>query len=145
MFGNRGCVTPTPELSERDRCVISELRELEDEARCSVNPEATRLGDAAMALVDRLAMLDVIPLRSEGEGGCIGYLGPELALRSAPDLSAPETGTLLFAQNILFSHAAEDGWEYVLVTESTSWQVLRHGWVPLLDLGSGTLCRSVAG
>ncbi len=131
LFDNADC-TGSEALSSRDAAAVAQIRELERWLGCAVNTDARRLEhQEALAYLRGIA---VLPVPVEGESGCIGYLGPDLPLLTAPGRKAgPMLGVLRRGADISFGFLDEGAWAFVAVHPrgwaTTSAGQVSHGWV----------------
>ncbi|WP_161862185.1 DUF4453 domain-containing protein [Algicella marina] len=109
VFDNRDCTDNVPRVSESLVDHIARIRDREAELRCSVNTNRTEL-DVPM-LARRLELM-VQPLMSETESLCIGYIGPSVPLRTAPETDAVVIGNIEPGDSVLSAHEDMDGWAF---------------------------------
>ena len=113
LFDNADCTTTTPELPAGLAAQVAQIRALEADYGCAVDTARRALGDL-QAVTPYRTMWD-IPVRDWGESGCIGYRGPEVALRLGAREDAPVIGRIQPGMSIGFGHLGRDGFDYVTV------------------------------
>lgn len=141
-FDNTGCTGSDVTLSERDRAALDHILDLEEALDCAIDSSAPRLEH--LAHFEHLRNADVVPAPVEHESGCIGYTGPVLPLRAAPQADARVIGELRPGDNVGFIFLNEGIWDYVLINDPDDMSTLRDaGWAPV---GLGRIeCEMYAG
>ena len=113
IFDNSSCTTKEPVLSRATETQIAEIIKLEQGAGggfydvCNVDTSKKSLGLEAM---DLRKQLDFQPATDGGTGICIGYLGTDIPLYSAPWVSCPQYRS---GPSWRFNHARPPGLEWL--------------------------------
>ncbi|SIO29589.1 DUF4453 domain-containing protein [Vannielia litorea] len=140
VFGNDGCTTKTPDLSAAQAARLERMTTAED--GCVVDSNRTSLDIPDLDIRRRLA---VLPIRSDGESGCIGWKGGPVALRTGTSQAAEPLFTLAPGDVVLFSHEVEPAggqtWDYVQVYDEGV--LLKAGWT-VIEVSPAT-CEGLAG
>lgn len=140
VFGNDGCTTKTPDLSAEQAARLDRVKAAEQ--GCVVDSGRTSLDIPDLDIRRRLS---VLPIRAEGESGCIGWKGGPVGLREGTSLSAGTLFTLAPGDVVLFSHETEQAegqvWDYVQVFDDG---VLRKAGWTVIDWGPD-VCEQLAG
>lgn len=143
IFDNSDCTGTDIVLSPRDREAVALIREMERWLECDMDTSVQTL--ATLPELDHLRRFALLPIPVDAASGCIGYLGPELPLLTAPGAyGGPVMGYLSRESSILFDFLPENGWEFVTVYPY-GWDGPRgpSGWV---DMGrQQPQCRQFAG
>lgn len=143
VFDNSDCIGTDVALSPRDREAVALIREMEDFLDCDMDTSVQHL--QMIHEFDHLRRFALLPIPVDAASGCIGYLGPELPLLTAPnDYDGPIMGHTTRDSSILFDFLPEDGWEFVTVFPN-GWEGPEgpSGWV---EMGrSMPECRQYAG
>ena len=141
MFDNAGCTGTQPQLTAYDRAVVAMIREAEQNTGCAVDTTSRALDlDSA----PYLRALERLPARSEYESACVGWRGPSLTLRSAPDPAAPSWEVDATGLMILWQYdypPVGDGWQVLSVMDDGALVALGWSVTPIHD----DLCDSMAG
>lgn len=137
-FDNAGCAGKSVELTRSEQKLVDQIRRTEKELSCKVDTKASRLsfGDKKW----RWMMRD-LPVASEFESGCFGWLDPETPLYVARSRNAPVASTIRRGDNLLYSHEHVDDWDYVLILRND--EVIGAGW--LGDKTNEKSCEGWAG
>ncbi len=140
IFGNDGCTTKTPDLSDAQKARLERVKAMEE--GCVVNSNRTSLDIPDLDIRRRLSIL---PVRSEGESGCIGWKGGPVGLRSGTSLAADTLFSLEPGDVVLFSHETEQAegqvWDYVQVFDDGVFR--KAGWT-VIEFSPET-CEQLAG
>lgn len=143
VFDNSDCTGTDIALSDRDSQAVAQIRELEDWLGCDMDTSVRRL--QTVSELEDLRRFAVLPVPVDGAYGCIGYLGPDLPLYTAPGAThGPVMGTIRRGSSILFEYMPEAGWDFV-TAYATGWKgpPSASGW---LDMRNGEPdCEDYAG
>lgn len=143
IFDNSDCTGTDVALSPRDQDAVAQIREMERWLGCDMDTSRTTL--ATLPELDPLRRFALLPIPVDGASGCIGYLGPEMALLTAPGaFDGPVMGRVTRGSSIVFSYIPEGTWEFVTVYPD-GWDAGGgvSGWV---DMGGRMPeCREYAG
>lgn len=144
QFDNSDCSRQAIDLTPEQSAFVTEIRRREATFGCSVNTKRSTLEMPDLELRKRLERQ---PLPHEGDNmdgwGCLGYVGPEAALRAAPDATSAEVGRIASGDWVgVDGYQAVEGWLYV-VAYGPSWETFRSGgWIPM---GQAIRCELEAG
>ncbi len=129
-FDNADCTTAAPALDARAAANVARLRAAETAYGCAIDTRRTRLRDQEyLAFYRDLQDLPVVELYP---GGCIGYRGAPIPLRSGASDSAPVIGTAAPGQSLGLSYQDFGDWTFVTVhPRDTGLPVLAYGWARL--------------
>lgn len=111
LFDNSDCTTTAPALSPSLAEQVARIRALEAEFACDIDTTRTRL--AFPEAVEPYRLMEDIPIKDQGDSGCIGYRGPEVTLHSGASAGAAVIGTVTPGMSIGFGHFQQDGFDYV--------------------------------
>jgi hypothetical protein len=129
IFDNSDCTTKEPVLSHAIKAQIAEIIELEQGDAggfydvCNVDTSKQYLELEAM---DLRKQLDFQPATDGGTGICIGYLGADIPLHSAPWVSARRIGVARAGDLITHGHLDWNGWSFSLIGNAQGWTAA--GW-----------------
>lgn len=140
VFDNSDCTTRELRLSAEDMARMEAIRQVEEDFDCRVDTSARVLRDLTPMDWD---LIEVIPVPTGYESGCIGYrLGP-FALRSAPWPDAAVVGEVRKGVSIGFNYMHEGDWMFVLTDAPSGYM----GWAPMdaMPLDGGDACEGWAG
>ena len=144
QFDNTRCTGQNITLSPVQTAFVTEVRRRETVLGCSVDTGRTTLRIADVALRKRLQYQ---PMRHEGDNmegwGCLGFVGPEVSLRSAPRVGAEQVGHIVAGDWVsIGGYEPVDGWTYVMTYEP-NWGGFRSGgW---MHLEQSIRCEAEAG
>ncbi len=127
VFDNSNCTETPAALDTRAADTVARIRAEEAVRGCAVDTDIAALPPY---LADELAMYRAvrdIPIRNRSSGGCIGYRGPTILLRSAVEATSAVTGRFAEGASLGFSYASNDGWTFVTVLQPSG-ELLEFGW-----------------
>ena len=127
VFDNSDCTTrAVPTLSPRDRATVAEVLAVEDEWDCALDTGTIDIAvlRRARALAPVLTM-ERLPVPTGYESGCMGYLGPPRAIRSAPGNEAPQVAEVVRGDDLLFTWGYVEDWAFLSFDDG------RAGWLRL--------------
>lgn len=135
-FDNRDCQGKQISLSGEEQFRVAEIQKMERWMNCKVNTKR-----AGLDIVDEywLRRMEDLPIRQDGESGCLGWQGPPVPLFPGFGPGLAQIGAIGAGDYILWSHQAEPGtdWTYVTVW-STNWQHIKvAGWMNSAPLHRG--------
>ncbi len=120
-------------------------QEIEQWAECRVDTDTDRLMVEALPFRERLMELFTVPVRSDGEFGCTGYLGPPVPLYAGISTSMTVIGMVEPGQAVTMSHSPlRGGWQYLEVSDTIGMPVA-HGWAQGLPGDPDQICAFSAG
>ncbi|GHF59990.1 DUF4453 domain-containing protein [Seohaeicola zhoushanensis] len=139
IFDNSDCTTQTVTLGEAAQSTIARIVSLEAEHGCRVDTNRTWLDMPDMAF--RKVLTD-LPIRMDGQWGCLGWTGPVTPLYYGYHEPLHPIGQLSPGDYVMFEHEAVGDWVYV-VAQAPVWGAFRSaGW---LYWPGRTPCASEAG
>ncbi|MFY0634588.1 MAG: DUF4453 domain-containing protein [Vannielia sp.] len=140
IFGNDGCTTKTPALSAAQKARLARIKA--EEEGCTIDTSRRSLDIPDLDIRRRLSLL---PIRTIGESGCIGWKGGPVSLRAGTSISAETLFVLEPGDVVLFAHAMEQAegqdWDYVQVFDNGVFR--KAGWT-VIDWGP-EVCEGLAG
>ena len=140
VFGNAGCTGTEVRLRPGEAQLVAQVKALEAETGCKVDPGRTVLE------VDNIALrlrLEVPVVRSEFASGCLGWTGGPLALLAGPDDASAPIARIETGDDIAWEYEAApwpEGWSFLTGYRNGTQTAL--GWHRDIDQG---LCTGTAG
>ncbi len=138
VLGNWACSGKDVSLTAEESAFVAYTKRMEAEFSCSIDTSASHLD---LPLLSLWLELTDLPKRDQFESGCLGWKGPPLFLRAAHNMGAPVLGQIEQGQHVLFSHWAEDGWDFVEISDDDG--PVSLGWVRITT--DQTTCSGFAG
>lgn len=135
VFDNADCTTSSPSLSANNAATVSHIKDSERWAECKTDTSRTTLD---FPLAGWMRQLEDIPVRADGESGCIGHLGRPIPLYAGRVSDAAPILTLKHGDTIIWAHEDFGDWSYLTRPDG------RGGWTfkTLIDTD---MCESLAG
>ncbi|MEO0387933.1 MAG: DUF4453 domain-containing protein [Pseudomonadota bacterium] len=138
VFDNGDCTGATAVVGRDIAARVTRIRAREQRLGCRVNTDRTELD--LPDLGERRA-LDVQPLRRTAESQCIGYIGPAILLRRAPEPEAEVIGAIRPGDSVLAQHEPEEGWAFASQVSRPESLETALGW----HRSELTICEARAG
>ncbi|MEL6505866.1 MAG: DUF4453 domain-containing protein [Pseudomonadota bacterium] len=123
VFGNQGCQRGAPVLSETNQQIVAALKRAEQSWGCSVNTKLQSLDLKSRHLLEKLGRQ---PVPSDGESGCLGYLGKPLKLFQSPDYKSLEVGLIPRGSDVVDAYERVGRWTVYSALTSDGSSIL--GW-----------------
>ncbi|PRY24491.1 YARHG domain-containing protein [Aliiruegeria haliotis] len=124
VFDNSDCSTGSPQLETADATRVARVKEMESFLECSVDTKSTWLD---LADIEQRARFLTLPVRGDGESGCMGWRGGVLQLHQGKRFDTPVTGRIVPGDHIGFSYMPEGNWEFVIVRRPSTGEAFM-GW-----------------
>lgn len=139
IFDNSDCTSQSvPPLPRGAAAQVQAIQAREAALGCRANTGRDAL-EAPLPPLRRALALQ--PIARETESLCIGYIGPALALRTAPDEGGAIIGEIRPGDNVLEFHESGDGWGFASEVKRVGAEEVILGWYQ----GEITLCEARAG
>ncbi len=126
IFDNSDCTGKSVKLDRRSQRLVNQLLEQEKIVGCKVNTKKRSLDLPDIKIRWRL---EDLPVADEHESGCIGWREAPTALYAGRDSSSPVVSQIQPGDNLLFSHWAVGGWDYVIIQTEDWGRVKGSGWL----------------
>jgi hypothetical protein len=125
VFDNADCTGQSVALAPDESRLVNRILEAEERAACSVDTSrrSVDLEDAAI----RRRLTD-LPVRDQAESACIGWQGPEAAVRAGHDAAAAVTARIEPGDVVLYRHVPEGDWSYVTIA-TQDFRTKGGGWL----------------
>jgi hypothetical protein len=144
-FDNSDCIEGDIRLNPMDAELVRTAQEIEAWAECAVDTSAERLMVDVLPFRAQLMELFTVPVRTDGEFGCVGYQGPPIPLYTGTSTSMTVIGMIQPNNTITASHASvRGGWDYLEISDSEGAPVA-HGWAQGLPGDPDEICTFSAG
>ncbi|MEM7724447.1 MAG: DUF4453 domain-containing protein [Pseudomonadota bacterium] len=144
VMNNADCTGSNPAVHPADAQAMRDMRAREAEIGCSID---TSRGPSPTlsAIHARLSQLETLPVRvGQLDGaGCLGYLGPPVALYRGARAQSGQIATLTPNINVFFMHVAVAGWVYVTATPGSEDRVIAHGWLAPGSVPAGSCTQTI--
>lgn len=112
-FDNSDCVQGDIRLNPLDAETVRMAQEIEQWAECAVDTNATRLRVDVLPFHARLMDLFTVPVRIDGEFGCVGYIGSPIPPHTGIYTSMTVIGRVEPGHTITMQHnEVRGGWQY---------------------------------
>ena len=142
LFGNAGCTTTAPALSDADRTAVARMHEVEQQ-NCRMDTSRGPTAQQRQIHADLARLID-LPEPDELGWGCLGYRGAPFTLHAGTSAAAPVLGTVSPGQFVYSEHWSRNGWSYYSVTNGPGLPPVAAGWSAHRFGGDGT-CEQEAG
>lgn len=112
LFDNSDCTGTEVTLTPADTALLARIRSLEAQHGCNVDTSRTWF-DMPDILFRKA--LSVLPVRMDGQWGCLGWTGPQTPLYSGYHEPFHAIGRVDPGDYVLFEHEGTGQWQYVTV------------------------------
>lgn len=146
VFDNSDCVEGETRLNPLDAELVRMAQAIEQWAVCDVDTGTERLDVAVLPFRARLMELFTVPVLSDGEFGCTGYLGEPVPLYAGISINMTVIGMLEPGQTVTMSHnPLRGGWQYLEVSAPNGGATVAHGWAQGWPGDPDEICTFSAG
>ncbi len=137
-FDNSDCSSSVPRVAADMRDFVTRVQDREAALSCAVNTNRRTID---LPMLERRQALSKQPLATATESLCIGYIGPSLDLRAAPDVNAAVIGSIQPGDSVLIAHDGIRGWNFASEVKRVGEDQTSLGW----HSGELELCEARAG
>lgn len=128
LFDNSDCTGQQVQLDPVSQAMVSRIQALEAQYQCRVNTQMQWIDMDDIAF--RRVLRD-LPIRQDGQWGCLGWTGVEAPLYDGYSAPLHAIGKVLPGDYVLFEHEGLPGHDWVYVTVHTPvWDGFKSaGWL----------------